>query len=164
MVLAIGRAALLSSLAIALAGCGGAGRAGPARPGATARAKAAPRSAPVRRPPRGTARPMTFASCEAQPCMRHSGRGRYYQCLNAGGGLCFHYGAPCEPADQCMLDQASATYRKCQRARSGECLEFGAACEPGNRCAADPRDGTYHTCDQFADGKCQHFGAPCTPK
>jgi hypothetical protein len=162
MSLALRRAALLSSLAIALAACGGAGPAATGTRSAAQSAQPGGNPAPRRAP--GPSRPMTFAPCPAAPCMLHAGRGRYHQCLHAGAGLCFHYGAPCAPADSCMLDAASAQYRKCQRVLGGECAEFGAACEPGGRCMLDPRDGVHRTCDQVSGGKCQRFAAPCTPK
>lgn len=108
-------------------------------------------------------KPITFADCGPGPCMLHPGRGRYYTCLSAGGGQCFHFGAPCTPTDQCMFDSASATYHTCRRERGGECLEMGATCQPADGCMFNPGDGFYHTCDQGQGGTCAHFGALCQP-
>ena len=161
--LAIRRAAVLSSLAVALTACGGARPAAPGS-GSAVRSASQPGRNPAPRRARGPSRPKTFAPCQNAPCMLHAGRGRYHRCLHAGAGLCFHYGAPCTPADQCMLDPASAQYRRCQRAVGGECAQFGAACEPGGRCMLDPGDGVHRTCEQVSGGKCQRFAAPCMPK
>lgn len=83
---------------------------------------------PAKRAPR----PITFAPCTPPPCMRHAGRGRYYQCLHAGGGQCFQYGTECTPADRCMLDARDGVHRVCDEARGGSCVKFSAtACTPG---------------------------------
>jgi hypothetical protein len=151
---------LRAALVFALVACSGPGT--PPRPTTPGQSRATPGRTPTRPPPPGPARPLSFAACQAAPCMLHAGRARYHQCLHAAGGQCFHYGAPCEPTDQCMLDPAGQ-YRKCQRARSGECLDFGPACEPAGRCMVDPRDGLSRTCEQVTDGRCQRFGAACSP-
>lgn len=63
--------------------------------------------------------------------MLHAGRGRYYQCLNAGGGQCFQYGAECTPPDRCMLDAKDGVHRVCDEARGGTCVKFSAStCTP----------------------------------
>jgi hypothetical protein len=63
--------------------------------------------------------------------MLHAGRGRYFQCLNAGGGQCFLYGPACTPTDRCMLDPRDGVHRTCEEASGGACTRFTAtACSP----------------------------------
>ena len=121
-------------LLVLLAACSGGtasqrgqGSGGGASGGGGAGAKGGDHTTPAKRAPR----PITFAPCTTPPCMLHAGRGRYYQCLNRGGGQCFQYGTECTPADRCMLDARDGAHRVCDEARGGSCVKFSSAvCTP----------------------------------
>lgn len=101
--------------------------------------------------------------CLATTCAFHAGAAAYFTCLSGGAGACFHFGAPCAPADGCMYDPADRTYKTCASPIEGTCKAWGAACAPRTACMFDPADGLHHHCDDIAGGVCHHYGALCAP-
>jgi hypothetical protein len=109
--------------------------------------------------------PTTVADvgCLTPSCAFHAGTATYFTCLAGGAGACFHFGAPCTPADSCMFDPADKTYKSCARAVEGQCQQWGAACAPAAGCMFDPQDGLHHHCEQVSGGTCARYGALCAP-
>ena len=101
--------------------------------------------------------------CLAPTCAYHAGTATYLACLAGGAGACFHYGAPCTPADACMYDAADRTYKTCSTAVEGQCKQWGAACAPASKCMFSPTDGLHHTCEAVTGGTCSRYGALCAP-
>jgi hypothetical protein len=107
--------------------------------------------------------PADGVACPALGCVYHAGASAYYACLSGGAGICFHFGAPCEPADHCMFDAGDGKYKTCSTAVEGACTAWGAACEPASACMFDPTDGMHHHCDAAKDGACTQWGDLCDP-
>jgi hypothetical protein len=101
--------------------------------------------------------------CLATTCAFHAGAAAYFTCLSGGAGVCFHFGAPCAPADGCMFDPGDRTYKQCATPVEGTCRSWGAACAPRSGCMFDPADGLHHHCDDVAGGTCKRYGALCAP-
>lgn len=102
-------------------------------------------------------------SCDVAACAYHAGVGRTFVCLAGGAGACFHFGAPCQPADDCMLDGSDGTYKRCTQAVDGACLRFAGACAPQGSCWFRPDEGLYRECTQRKPGACGQWGALCKP-
>ena len=67
----------------------------------------------------------------------HAGAGAYFTCFAGGAGACFHFGAPCTPADAaCTTGGAGRTSPA--RAGRGHVPQWGAACAPASGCMFDP--------------------------
>jgi len=101
--------------------------------------------------------------CLAPTCAYHAGGAGYFTCLSGGAGACFHYGAPCSPADACMYDPADQKYKHCASIVEGTCKQWGAACAPASKCMFSASDGLHHTCDDIDGGTCKRYGALCAP-
>lgn len=106
---------------------------------------------------------VTDVGCLAPSCAYHAGAAAYFTCLAGGAGACFHFGAPCAPADGCMFDAKDRTYKQCGKPVEGQCQQWGAACAPASACMFDPASGLHHHCDQITGGTCAHYGALCAP-
>ena len=132
-------------------------QAAPPHPVATAGAPAKGSAPPA------PAVPVPEIGCLVTSCAFHAGGGAYFTCLAGGAGACFHFGAPCAPADHCMYDPADRTYKQCAAPVEGTCGKWGAACAPTSACMFDPGDGLHHHCEQVAGGSCAKFGALCSP-
>jgi hypothetical protein len=115
----------------------------------------------------GSAAPTPVAvpevGCLAPSCAYHAGAAAYFTCLAGGAGACFHFGAPCTPADSCMFDAADKTYKQCMKPVEGQCQQWGAACAPASACMFNPADGLHHHCEQITGGTCAKLGALCSP-
>jgi hypothetical protein len=101
--------------------------------------------------------------CLTPSCAFHAGAAAYFTCLSGGAGACFHFGAPCTPADACMYDPGDRTYKQCAKPVEGACGQWGAACAPRAACMFDPADGLHHHCDDGGTGTCKRYGALCAP-
>jgi hypothetical protein len=101
--------------------------------------------------------------CLQPSCVYHAGTGGYFSCLAGGAGLCFHYGAPCAPADACMFDGSDGLYKQCGSIVEGRCAQWGSACAPASGCMYSPADGLHHACAASTGGACKQYGAPCAP-
>jgi hypothetical protein len=101
--------------------------------------------------------------CLATTCAFHAGAAAYFTCLSGGAGACFHFGAPCTPADRCMYDPGDRTYKQCAAPVEGTCSRWGGACAPAAACMFDPTDGLHHHCDEVTGGTCKHYGELCAP-
>lgn len=102
--------------------------------------------------------------CPSPTCAYHAGTATYFTCLSGGAGVCFHFGAPCAPADGCMFDPQQRSYRTCTKPVEGTCAEWSAtACAPPTACMFDPDDALHHHCDDIAGGTCRNYGALCAP-
>jgi len=102
--------------------------------------------------------------CPNPTCVFHAGAAAYFTCLSGGSGICFHFGAPCAPADGCMFDPQQRLYRACAKAVEGTCAQWGpSTCAPASACMFDPDDGLHHHCDDIAGGACRKYGATCSP-
>ncbi len=132
---------------------------GKGKPGGSARDKPAGPGGPAA----GALLPAEGIACAASSCVYHAGGDGYFACLAGGGGTCFHYGAPCEPAARCMYHRGAAAYRTCDKVREGRCVTYGAACEPPGRCMFDARDGLHRTCKRVDQGRCVEPGPVCDP-
>ena len=107
--------------------------------------------------------PVPEIGCLTTTCVFHAGAGAYFTCFAGGAGACFHFGAPCAPADHCMYDPADRTYKQCAAPVEGTCSKWGASCAPQSACMFDPGDGLHHHCEQVGSGSCAKFGALCSP-
>jgi len=96
-------------------------------------------------------------------CVYHAAGAGYFTCTNANAGLCFHYGAPCNPSDACMFDSSTGRYKTCAAIVEGTCATWGASCAPADACMYEPKTGLHHTCEQPDDGACSKWGAVCDP-
>ncbi len=119
--------------------------------------------------PEAGAKPATGAvaikdiGCLAPSCAFHAGAGAYFTCQSSGAGTCFHFGAPCTPANACMYDPAAKSYKVCQKPIEGTCQTWGAACAPASKCMYDATALAHRTCDAIDGGACQRYGALCAP-
>ncbi|HEX4452655.1 MAG TPA: hypothetical protein VH143_17380 [Kofleriaceae bacterium] len=112
----------------------------------------------------GSAAIVPEVGCPNPTCAFHAGAGSYFTCLSGGAGICFHFGAPCAPADGCMFDPQTGSYHTCAKAVEGACAQWtGNACMPANACLFDAADGLHHHCDQVTGGACAKYGALCAP-
>jgi hypothetical protein len=113
----------------------------------------------------GSAAIVPEVGCPNPTCAFHAGAGSYFTCLSGGAGICFHFGAPCAPADGCMFDSQTRAYHPCAKAVEGACAQWNASatCAPANACMFDPDDGLHHHCDQLNGGSCAKYGALCAP-
>ncbi|HRC59048.1 MAG TPA: hypothetical protein PKU97_24165, partial [Kofleriaceae bacterium] len=103
------------------------------------------------------------AACVAAPCTYHAGTDGFFACLAGGSGACFHFGAPCQPADDCMLDGSDRRYKRCTQVVDGRCQRFAAPCAPPGTCWMHPDDGLYRECTQRQAGACARWGELCDP-
>ncbi len=101
--------------------------------------------------------------CLAPTCAFHAGAGAYFTCQSSGAGMCFHFGAPCTPANACMYDPATKSYKVCQKPIEGTCQTWGAACAPASKCMYDATALAHRACDAIDGGTCQRYGALCAP-
>lgn len=165
--------AIACCLAVALAACPG-GNQGPTTPGGGTRGSGGGTRGSGSGGGSGSATddvlpdPAVAAAgvpCVDPGCVYHGGlvAGAYFSCFSSGNGACFHFGAPCAPADACMYDAASQAYRHCDAVVQGACATFAAACTPKSACAYNPADNLHHTCESWSSGKCGRWGALCAP-
>ncbi len=103
------------------------------------------------------------ASCAPLACVYHGGAGGYFSCLAGGQGSCFHFGAPCQPADDCMLDPSERSFRRCLELVAGVCQRFAAACAPRGSCWYRADEAQYRECLEKTPGRCGKWGALCDP-
>ena len=68
--------------------------------------------------------------CPTPSCAFHAGAGAYFTCLAGGAGACFHFGAPCTPADACMFGAPDGLHHACDDISGGSCKRYGALCAP----------------------------------
>jgi len=114
------------------------------------------------RPP-ATTGPIKDVGCLAPTCAFHAGAAAYFTCQSGGAGTCFHFGAPCTPADACMYDPVARSYKQCTQATEGTCQAWGAACAPASKCMFDATDNMHRTCEAVDGGTCKRYGALCAP-
>lgn len=101
--------------------------------------------------------------CPQPSCVYHAGANGYFTCFASGNGVCFHYGAPCTPADGCMVDAAERKYKQCANVEEGMCSQWGATCSPRSACMFRFEDSLHRHCDEMANGTCKHYGELCAP-
>lgn len=112
----------------------------------------------------GSAAIVPDVGCPSPSCAYHANAAGYFTCLSGGDGVCFHFGAPCTPADRCMFDAGGKAYKQCAKIVEGQCVEWAAqACAPASACMFDPDDGLHHHCDEVAGGGCKKYGGLCAP-
>jgi len=157
-ILVFGAAAALLSCAAPRTGPGPARPAAPPGARSTATGPAAPAA-----PPPGALLPVDGIACGGVGCVYHPGARGYFACLSGGAGTCFHFGAPCAPADSCLFDAADRRYKHCDQVVEGTCVRWGATCAPASACFYNPSDQLHHHCDAIKDGACARWGALCTP-
>lgn len=128
-----------------------------ARVGATAPASGAksPAGTPLLDP--------SGVACAPVSCVYHGGAGAHFSCLAGGQGACFHFGAPCQPADDCVVDPSDRSFRRCAELVTGACQRFGAACAPRGSCWYRAEEALYRECLEKHPGRCGKWGALCDP-